>query len=117
MALVLCCVPLPALSASESAESGLASGAGAPAQAAEDSSRPVVAAPVQDPAAVERGSLNDWSPLVVRYLVLSVVCGGAFTLVFVKCWRDASAHAASLAEEAAEAAEQSGDTSENPAAS
>jgi hypothetical protein len=50
------------------------------------------------PAPASSTSLNAWGGLFIRYLILSIICGGAFTLIFLKCWRDASAAANQKAE-------------------
>jgi hypothetical protein len=45
------------------------------------------------PAQPPSPSLDSWGGLFLRYLLLTILCAGAFTLVFLKCWRDASAAA------------------------
>jgi hypothetical protein len=36
------------------------------------------------------GALTGWGNLALRYLLVTAVCVCAFTLVFLKCWRDVS---------------------------
>lgn len=51
------------------------------------------ASTADEPAVLEGpppGALTGWGSLAVRYLLVTAVCVAAFTLVFLKCWRDVS---------------------------
>ncbi len=59
----LCCVPLLAPAWAQSASGGPASDADAPAH-------------------------SSWANLVIRYAAVTLICVIAFTLIFLKCWKD-----------------------------
>ncbi len=65
------------------------------------------------------GALTSWGGLALRYLAVTVVCVCAFTLVFLKCWRDVASEAPEAGEEGstgADPAAPGGEPSAQPAA-